>query len=159
MLPESKSKNSDSAQTILPKNRKMDQLCRSFRKKRRGASVVEFAIVAPMFILLVFGMIEYGRMVMVQQVITNAAREGAQQLALPNGTPSEAQTAVTNYLTGAGFSDIASEIEVNSIPASPESGMDCTVSMHFPYGEVSWIPSTFLLGDSTLTASSTVRRE
>ncbi len=38
---------------------------------------MEFAVVAPVFLLLVFGMIEYGRMVMVQQVITNASREGA----------------------------------------------------------------------------------
>ena len=34
-------------------------------------------MVAPVLFLIVFGMIEFGRMVMVQQVITNASREGA----------------------------------------------------------------------------------
>ncbi len=56
-------------------NLKVENLCRSCRRNRRGAAAVEFAIVAPVFFLLVFGMIEYGRMVMVQQVITNASRE------------------------------------------------------------------------------------
>ncbi len=39
--------------------------------------MVEFAIVAPIFFLLIFGMIEFGRVVMVQQLLTNASREGA----------------------------------------------------------------------------------
>lgn len=41
----------------------MHKVCRSFRKQR-GAAAVEFAVVAPIFVLLLFGMIEYGRMVM-----------------------------------------------------------------------------------------------
>ena len=48
-----------------------------FRKNRLAAAAVEFAVVAPVFLLLVFGMIEYGRMVMVYQILTNASREGA----------------------------------------------------------------------------------
>ncbi len=47
---------------------------------------MEFAVVAPVFLLLVFGMIEYGRMVMVQQVITNASREGARVAVLDGST-------------------------------------------------------------------------
>ncbi len=43
---------------------------------------MEFAVVAPLFLVFVFGMIEYGRMVMVQQVITNASREGARRAVL-----------------------------------------------------------------------------
>ena len=57
----------------------VDRVLPLHRRKRRGAAVVEFAIVAPLFFLLIFGMIEYGRMVMVQQVITNASREGARR--------------------------------------------------------------------------------
>ncbi|MFT7641208.1 MAG: Flp pilus assembly protein TadG [Pirellulaceae bacterium] len=159
MRPQANSKNRESAQSILPENRKMDQLCGSFRRKRRGASTVEFAIVAPVFILLVFGMIEYGRMVMVQQVITNATREGARRFVLRTGTVSEAQNAVTNYLNGAGVNGSAPGIVVSATPPAPESGTDCTVSMQIRYSEVSWIPAPFFLGNATLTASSTMRRE
>src|SRR5690606_32800631 len=62
----------------LPKQ-KMHRSYRLFRRNRRGASAVEFALVAPIFVLFVFGMVEYGRMVMVQQVLTNASREGARR--------------------------------------------------------------------------------
>lgn len=54
----------------------MHKVCGSYRKQR-GAAAVEFAAVAPIFVLLLFGMLEFGRMVMVQQILTNATREGA----------------------------------------------------------------------------------
>ncbi|MGB6041722.1 MAG: TadE family protein, partial [Pirellulales bacterium] len=52
------------------------------RKKRRGVAAVEFALVAPLFVLMVMGMIEVGRAIMVQQVLTNASREGARRAVL-----------------------------------------------------------------------------
>ena len=46
-------------------------------KRQRGAALVEFAIVVPLLLTLVFGMIEFGVLLYDQQVITNASREGA----------------------------------------------------------------------------------
>jgi len=46
-------------------------------RRRRGASVVEAAMVLPLVILFLLGILEYGRYVMTLQVLTNAAREGA----------------------------------------------------------------------------------
>src|SRR5688572_20915708 len=77
----------------------VDKFCRLYRKKRRGASVVEFAVVAPVFFLLVFGMIEYGRLVMVQQVLTNATREGARRAVLDGATTDDIEEVVEEYLT------------------------------------------------------------
>ena len=54
-------------------------MSRSRPKARRGATIVEFALVAPLLFLVVIGMVEFGRMVMVQQILTNASREGARQ--------------------------------------------------------------------------------
>jgi Flp pilus assembly protein TadG len=45
--------------------------------KRAGAHLVEFAFVAPIFFLFLFGIFEYGRMLFVRQVMQAAAREGA----------------------------------------------------------------------------------
>lgn len=53
------------------------------QRARRGAAVTEFAVVAPIMILLKMGMIEIGRMVMVKQVMVIASREGARLGALP----------------------------------------------------------------------------
>jgi Flp pilus assembly protein TadG len=43
---------------------------------RRGATTVEVAVVLSVFLLLMFAIFEYGRYVMVRNVIVNAAREG-----------------------------------------------------------------------------------
>jgi Flp pilus assembly protein TadG len=46
-------------------------------KRRRGGAVVEAAMVLPIVLLFLLGILEYGRYVMTRQVLTNAAREGA----------------------------------------------------------------------------------
>ncbi len=52
----------------------------------RGAAAVEFALLLPLLVLLIFGMIDFGRAINAQITITQAAREGARVLALPGGT-------------------------------------------------------------------------
>ena len=44
---------------------------------QKGATVVEFSIVALLFFTLIFGIIDFGLLLFNQQVITNAGREGA----------------------------------------------------------------------------------
>ena len=51
---------------------------RLFRRDReRGAAVVEFAVVLPLFLVLVFGVMEAGWLFAQQIEVRNAAREGA----------------------------------------------------------------------------------
>ena len=50
----------------------------------RGASAVEFALVAPLLILLVLGIAEFGRAFQVQGTLSAAAREGVRTMALQN---------------------------------------------------------------------------
>jgi Flp pilus assembly protein TadG len=47
------------------------------RRRGRGQSLVEFALVLPMFLLLLFGIIDMGRYVFMNSVLSQAAREGA----------------------------------------------------------------------------------
>ena len=51
----------------------------------RGATMVEFAMVLPVFVLLLFGIIEFGRYFFVQHTLQFATREGT-RLALVGGT-------------------------------------------------------------------------
>lgn len=44
---------------------------------QKGAAVVEFALIFPLLLMLVFGIIEFSLLLYNQQVITNASREGA----------------------------------------------------------------------------------
>jgi Flp pilus assembly protein TadG len=139
---------------------KLVRPCRLFRRKRRAAAAVEFALVAPVFFLLVFGMIEYGRMLMVQQVLTNASREGARAAVLDGATEAQVQATVTNYLTNGSITGATTTV------TSPDGGLSdadfgdpITVTITIPFSQVSWLPSPMYLGARTMTASTVMRRE
>ena len=51
------------------------------RDRRRGQSVVEFALILPVFLLLFGSALDLGRLYAAQVTVTNAAREGAFQAA------------------------------------------------------------------------------
>ena len=79
-------------------------------RKQKGAAVVELAIVSPVVFLLIFAIIEFGRMIMVQQVLTNASREGARRAILEQSTATSVIAHVNNYLASNTLS--AAEVSV-----------------------------------------------
>ncbi len=147
-----------STQNFLRPDCKLAKVFRSRRKKRRGAAVVEFAIVAPVFFLLVFGMIEYGRMVMVQQILTNAAREGARQAVLDGSTVLEVETTVDDFLDNATVSGATITVTPNPL-SDAEFGDPVTVQVEIAFTQVSWLPSPMFLGTTNLSATTVMRRE
>jgi Flp pilus assembly protein TadG len=146
--------------SLRPTNEKLEKPCRSYRRNRRAASAVEFAIIAPVFFLLILGMVEYGRMVMIQQVITNASREGARQAVLDGATTEGIQTLVADYLE---LGQVASTSAVLTVSPNPPTdagfGDPITVTVAIPFDEVSWLPSPMYLGGQTMTATTVMRRE
>ncbi len=141
-------------------NLKVEKVCRSCRRNRQGAAVVEFAIVAPVFITLVLGMIEVGRGVMVQQVLTNASREGARFGVLDGATGADVTTKVKDYITRANINSAAATVTVNpSDPSSAPYGGQVQVTVSIPYASVSWVPVPRFLASQPLSASSSMRRE
>ena len=137
---------------------KLEKVCRLCRRNRRGAAAVEFAVVAPLFFLLVFGMIEFGRMVMVQQIITNGSREGARIAVLDGATGGEVVTAVENYLTSASVDGAEVAVSPNP-PSSAGYGEPVTVVVSIPFDQVSWLPSPMFLGGNPMSATTVMRRE
>jgi Flp pilus assembly protein TadG len=120
--------------------------------------VVEFAVILPLFVLLVIGIIEFGRGIMVKQIITNAAREGARRAIIESATESEVKDVVQQYLSGASISGAS----VTVTPASLTSlglGDPVTVNVSVSFSSVSWTSSPWFLGGRTLSESSTMRAE
>lgn len=130
----------------------LNKLC---RRNRRGAAVVEFAVVAPIFVALVLGMIEFGRALMVQQTLTNASREGARVAVLEGATASEVTTAVNDRLA----TIHGASVSCNPDPAAAAYGDSITVTVSVPFNGVSWLPSPIFLGGENLTASTVMRVE
>jgi Flp pilus assembly protein TadG len=50
-----------------------------YRISQKGAAVVEFALILPLLVLLLFGIIEFSAIMYDKQMITNASREGARR--------------------------------------------------------------------------------
>ena len=125
---------------------------------RHGAAAVEFAIVAPIFFMVVLGIIEFGRMSMVQQVITNAAREGARVGVLDDSTFATVDNKVQGYMSGAGITGATTEVTPNP-PSSAGFDEPVSVTVSIPFNSVSWLPNPFFIGGSTLQATATMRRE
>ena len=71
----------------------------------RGAVAAEFALLLPLLLIILFGIIDFGMMMYSREIVTNAAREGARAGIVqgpPKRTGGEILAIVDNYLTGTG---------------------------------------------------------
>jgi Flp pilus assembly protein TadG len=133
------------------------------KASRSGVSAVEFAIVAPIFFLFVFGLIEFGRMMMVQQSLTNAAREGCRTAVLATTrNSSDVEADVRDYLQAVmrNASDSGEvRVTVPSGLANAPSGTKLSVSVEVDYDDVSWVPVSYLGLNPTIGAEQIGVRE
>lgn len=119
--------------------------------------MTEFAIVAPVFFLMIIGFLEFGRALMVQQVLINASRVGARQASITGATMAEVQAAVEDYAEGVAVPGVA--VAISPDPSSAAAGTTITVTASVAFSDVSWMTSPWFLGNKTLTASSQMRKE
>lgn len=133
------------------------------RTPRRGAALVEFAVVSPVLLILVLGMLEIGRAVMVTEVLTYSARMGARTGAISSGSTANAKTAAEKVLTDSGVSGATVQVMVNGstgVDASAaKSGDEIAVSVTVPYANVTWITTPDYLDGKTLSGRVVMRRE
>jgi Flp pilus assembly protein TadG len=134
--------------------------------RRRGATAAELAIAAPLLFLLVFGMIEIGRLVMVRQALSNSARIGCREAALASTRNSDDVEAVVRAQMASVVPDAfnVDKVTVSSNPAdlaAIQPGNPVTVVVGVDFSEVSWLPHSLVDSGGTLvlTGSSTQRRE
>jgi Flp pilus assembly protein TadG len=70
-----------------------------------GAVAAEFALLLPLLLIILFGIMEFGMIMYGREIVTNAAREGARAGIVqgpPKRTGGEIISISTNYLTGTG---------------------------------------------------------
>jgi hypothetical protein len=98
---------------------------------------------------------------MVQQIITNASREGARLAVLDGSTGTAVKTAVVNYMQRASITITSDKVTVTPTePSTAGYGEPVTVAVSIPFSQVSWLPTPWFLGGGTqLSASTVMRRE
>jgi Flp pilus assembly protein TadG len=143
-------------------------------KRDSGQTLVEFALVLPLLVIVLFGMVEFSLVMYNQAMITNAAREGARFAGLfrSNGTSgdfepytsAEIQSVVAGYLnnhlvTFSGPPNPPPAVVVPAIISDTDRGAVRTVTVTYPYSFLV-LPNFVALGPKiNLTAVSQMRIE
>jgi Flp pilus assembly protein TadG len=92
-------------------------------RSEAGAELVEFALVLPIMLLVVGGIIDFGLLLQRQIVVTNAAREGARIAILPNYGTADVQARVTQFVReGLNNATLAPATTVNTVQLAPATG-------------------------------------
>lgn len=112
---------------------------RLIRRRERGNSLVEMAVIAPLLVLLLTGVVDFGRAFNVYIVITNAAREGARYGARFPDRSDEIREAVKWEAAATGVtltdSDIAIDPDPDSEPVA-QAGDPIRVSVEYQFPTV-----------------------
>lgn len=96
-------------------------------KSERGAELIEFALVFPLLLMVILGIVDFGFLFQRMEVVTNAAREGARIAVLPGYSEADVRARVQNYVETAG-------IPTTGTPANPEVNVDMAYSIPMPSG-------------------------
>lgn len=133
----------------------------SKRQRRPAAATVELALLLPFLVVVILGIWEVGRMVQVQQIMNNAAREGARLAAqgliinkddvatlinVTTGTPN-VKDAVKNYLREAGIDTTNLDVQfqyisgntANTQPYQATKGQRFRITVKIPFNNVRWV--------------------
>jgi Flp pilus assembly protein TadG len=133
------------------------------RRRSRGQALVEFALVLPIFLMLLLGVFDLGRMIYMYNGVAEAARELARVTSVHPGTPgalgSTAQTAAVLAAQKALIPALGNpvftcvDIDGSSVTDTCVAGMQVKVVIQAPYRPVT--PVFSLVGTLTLGSSST----
>lgn len=130
-------------------------------RDRRGQSLVEFALVVPMLLLMVVGVIEFGRAWNMSQVVTDAARQGARTAAVLNSNLSVSVDSVTavvqNALQSGNINPAAQGVSIDVRGYQAGWGTADTVEVAVPYQFMIFGPVMALAGQSFSNGSITLR--
>lgn len=135
----------------------------SARRSRCATAAVEMAVVFIILVPVLLGTWEVGRLVEVQQLLKNAAREGGRQAATSNLSTSAVQQVVVNYLANYGITCSTSDVTVTNLTNSSNPQLDPTlaapldqyqITVSIPFDNVRWILLNKITSISTLSASA-----
>ena len=146
-----------SMRTLRPQTRR--------RNGERGAELIEFAFVFPLLLLVVLGCADFAFVFHRNEVIANAAREGARVASLPGYNPADVQVRVDEFLTAGGLPTGPATVTTTAttIPDGTGTWPATTVNVSYVHNYMfigpiaQWFGGAF--SNVTLTGQSTMRTE
>lgn len=140
------------------------------RIARRGAALVEMALVLPVFMMVLLGIIEFGRALWVANMVTNAAREATRMAVLDGSTNADVTQTAKDFLASTlsvGGTDVSVAIAITPADGNPNPAGECAnantrdlidITITVPFDKVSLIPGDYLAGKN-LVGRSAMRHE
>jgi Flp pilus assembly protein TadG len=133
-------------------------------QNRRGQATVELALILPVLLLLILGIIEFGKAWNLAQIATDAVRESTRRCVLAENAlynTAWVEVDIQNRMAAAGVPTAASSVEFTSVGAA--AGAECensdqpvTITLRIPY---SWMFFNTVFSPITITSSFTMRNE
>ncbi|HIC93722.1 MAG TPA: pilus assembly protein [Anaerolineae bacterium] len=118
--------------------------------KDLGQSLVELALILPVLMLILMGIVDFGRAFNARIIITNAAREGARYGAMHPADEGGIKDRVINEAAGSGISIEADDVEVEFPNGTSEPGNPIRVTVTYDFSLI----TPFLFGGDTTIRSS-----
>jgi Flp pilus assembly protein TadG len=144
----------------------------SARRQRRSATaVIEFALLCPFLCMIIMGMFELGRAMMVKNILSDAARKACRTGIQRDKGNSDITSEVNNIMSDNGFTAAKfnpPSIGAITITVTDPSGNTLTDSLDAPSGTVvsvqvsipvsstAWVPVIFLGSNSSLESETVV---
>jgi Flp pilus assembly protein TadG len=124
------------------------------RRGRSGSAAVEFAIMLPVFLAILFGIIQFGSVLFLHNNMVNAAREAARRMSVAELDKPAAEAYVQNYLAGWNL-----PFQVNAtVPAPGVINGDVIMQVTVPAADAALINFP-IAWPGNLVAQATMRRE
>jgi Flp pilus assembly protein TadG len=155
---------------IVIRRRKTTDRLSPCNHARVGTTLVEMAIVLSVFVMMVMGILEFGRSMMVNQILADGTRRGVRLSAFESTTNGDVVAAVQTFVAnaaGVAARDVNVTITVTAAPgnadpggqvANAEIGDLVTVQAQIAIDNVTWTPGSYLAG-KRLTAVAAMRHE
>src|SRR5207249_8533649 len=126
----------------------------------RGTALLETALTLPLILLVSVSIFEFGRAYQMEQVLTNAAREGARVAVLPGASSSDVQSRVVGYLNAGQVpnASTASVIVTPNVPISIGAGTAnaSRVTVNYPFSFMVLNPVARLVVSGASTGSAPI---
>jgi Flp pilus assembly protein TadG len=135
--------------------------------RRHGNTLIEAMFVVPVLIFLAMGMVEFGQYFLAKNTLQAAARDGARTAVISSATHTQAQQAIANTASSAGypsgtytvtFTDPTSNTTITNI-ASITRGNGIKVTVTASFGTLAGRPLLIMPSDKQVVASTTMVKE
>lgn len=125
-------------------------------KNCRGQALVEMAFVLPIILLIIMGMVEFGRIFNSYLIVTNASREGA-RVAVVGGTDTDINNSIATSTNTLVQEDIT--VDISPVEESRTRGTQVTVTVHYNIEMICPIISGIVPNPFPINSSTVMRME